>query len=70
VATSTLKSGAVLETCILMSCSALCLFQYFAFVAAYFEIALLHTHADVNGSSFFTTTLECVATLTSAQPKT
>jgi hypothetical protein len=47
-----------LESCILMACSALSIFRYFVFIAAYLENAVSHSYIDGNGSSFFTVTLE------------
>jgi hypothetical protein len=51
------KSGTILESCILMLCSALSLFWYLGFVAAYLG-NIADRYVDVNGSGFFKATFE------------
>jgi hypothetical protein len=52
------KSGTILERCILVSCSDLSVLRHFVSVAAYLENAVLHRYVKVYGSSVFTATLE------------
>jgi hypothetical protein len=58
LATRELKLDIILENCILILCSALSLFQYFIFAAAYLEKAVSPRYVDGNGSNFLTVTLE------------
>jgi hypothetical protein len=52
LSTRALELGTILESCILMLCSALTLCSILVFVAAYLEIPDPHRHVDTNGGSF------------------
>jgi hypothetical protein len=49
-----LKSGTILYSWILMSCSALSEFRYLPLAAAYLENAVSHTYVEGNGSTVVT----------------
>jgi hypothetical protein len=53
-----LKSGTILDSCVLMPCSALRLLRYLVFVAACIENTDSRCYVDTSGRSFLTAKLE------------